>query len=54
LVSFQAQRLHLLDQQSVGSLELFVAQQQMIHTFGDLIDGVGMGHGNQEKGSTPL
>jgi hypothetical protein len=30
-------------------LKLFVAQQQVIHTLGDLIDGVGMGHGRHEK-----
>jgi hypothetical protein len=35
-------------------LELFVAQQQVIHTLGDLIDGVGIGHGKQEKGRAPL
>jgi hypothetical protein len=30
-------------------LKLFVAQQQMIHTLGNLINGVGMGHGRQRK-----
>jgi hypothetical protein len=44
----------LLGQQSIRALELFVAQQQVIHTLGDLIDGVGIGHGKQGKRRPPL
>jgi hypothetical protein len=43
-----------LCQQSVGALKLFVAQQQMIYTLGNLINGVGMGHGKQRKSDWAL
>jgi hypothetical protein len=39
-----------LGQQGVGALKLFLAQQQMIHSLGNLINDVGMGHGRKKYG----
>ena len=44
------QALDLLGQQAIGALQLFVAEQKMLHTFGNLIDQVVVGHGSMGIG----
>jgi hypothetical protein len=39
--------LNLLVQQNMRAQQFFMTKQQVIHALGNLINGVGLGHGNQ-------
>ena len=48
-IALVGQRLNLLRQQGVGPLQFFMAQQQVFHTFGDLVDEIVVGHGTRRQ-----
>ncbi len=51
-VALGLQGLHLLHQEAVGALQLFMAQEQPLYALGQLFEVLGFGHG--EIGLPPL